>query len=302
MGEGRQIRLLFLITLSIGVLAVISVAFLPGVDQFFTSPPAGSGAGTARLFGYGTIVLVIAFPFLFLGMYALFGAEKRCTVPEYLSTVPDPDAKPWIVNLLFTGDPLDFDENGFYATLLDLHRKGVIQISVGSLGHARIQVLKGQTGDPYEDRVLDFLKGLTSEDALDLEKLGASFEPAGIGDPEQEVRAKQAATFRLLISAPGLLPTRRYIENGLKRILPLGCLGIILQATTLIIAGGEAGNLERTVVLSLFASALLAISLATMWRVQENSLKRGLGKGTLPLMALYGGIALYFLLFSTLTV
>ncbi|HXW98629.1 MAG TPA: hypothetical protein VEI51_02775 [Methanomicrobiales archaeon] len=88
----------------------------------------------------------------------------------------------------------------------------------------------------------------------------------------------------------------------MKQILPLGCLGILLQAAALILAGGEAGNQVRRVILPLFTSALLAICLATMWRVQENSLKRGIGKGTLGLMALYGGIALYFLLFSALTV
>ena len=37
--------------------------------------------------------------------------------------------KPWQVNLLFKGDALDFDEDGYYATLLELHRRKIISIT-----------------------------------------------------------------------------------------------------------------------------------------------------------------------------
>ena len=49
-------------------------------------------------------------------------------MPRYLSFVPDATLKPWVVNMVFAGEPGDFDENGFYATVLDLYRRGFLEI------------------------------------------------------------------------------------------------------------------------------------------------------------------------------
>jgi len=301
MNEKNQIGLLFLITFAIGLVAVSSVILLPvaspasvggilgssetvaGVVE--EARPAGLSPPYAHLeqvLGYSAFILVLALPFLLLILYHLFGREKECSTPEYLSMVPDQTTKPWIVNLLFTGDPLDFDENGFYATLLDLHRQGIIHISAGSHGHVQIRILKGYSSDDYEDRVLDFLKDLSREDIVDMDTLRSNFEPdldSDIFDPvTRHKRARQAKTYRLLISVPELFPSVRYIENGFKWILPLGSLGIILYASSLLLAGAEAGNIAEVVVPALFASSLLAASLYTMWRIQENSLRTGVDK------------------------
>ncbi|MCK7520922.1 MAG: DUF2207 domain-containing protein [Ignavibacteriales bacterium] len=66
---------------------------------------------------------VILVPILLIYLYYRYGREKMFTVPEYLSTIPNPSLKPWQVNLLFKDDALDFDEDGYYATLLELHRR-----------------------------------------------------------------------------------------------------------------------------------------------------------------------------------
>ena len=72
---------------------------------------------------------VILVPFLFIVIYNRYGREKNFTVPAYLSTIPNPSLKPWQVNLLFKDTALEFDEDGFYATLLDLHRRKIITMT-----------------------------------------------------------------------------------------------------------------------------------------------------------------------------
>ncbi len=79
---------------------------------------------------------VILVPVLLIYLYYHYGREKMFTIPEYLSTIPNPALKPWQVNLLFKDDALDFDEDGYYATLLELHRRKIIQITEKGAGKA----------------------------------------------------------------------------------------------------------------------------------------------------------------------
>ena len=101
--------------------------------------------------------LILLFPFALLAVYYRFGREKRYTVPKTLSYVPS-KRKPWLVNLVFKGDAFDFDKDGFYATLLDLHRRGVVEID--SVTGTRIKLLQPEESgeDDYEQKVLNFLK------------------------------------------------------------------------------------------------------------------------------------------------
>ena len=73
-------------------------------------------------------------PIILIYLYYRYGREKMFTVPEYLSTIPNPSLKPWQVNLLFKDDALDFDEDGYYATLLELHRRELINITEKGTG------------------------------------------------------------------------------------------------------------------------------------------------------------------------
>lgn len=120
-----------------------------------------SGSGSYLLFALRALVLL--FPLALALFYFKFGREKKFTVPSTLSYVPH-KRKPWLVNMVFKGDAFDFDENGFYATLLDLHERGVIEID--SNAGLKIKLLKDVDStdaanseyDDYERNVLSFLK------------------------------------------------------------------------------------------------------------------------------------------------
>jgi len=75
------------------------------------------------------------------------------------------------VNLVFKGDPFNFDENGFYATLLDLHRQGILKIEMegGVGGRLRIELLKGHEAveDDYERSVVSFLEDYAENGVFD---------------------------------------------------------------------------------------------------------------------------------------
>jgi len=110
---------------------------------------------------YVFAVVLLAFPFLMVVRYSLVGAEKKFTVPEYLSYIPNPSRKPWHVNLLFYGDAIDIDENAFYATVLDLVKRGVVEIKEASKDDVVLEVKEGATAedlDAYERRVVEFLR------------------------------------------------------------------------------------------------------------------------------------------------
>ena len=76
---------------------------------------------------YILIPVILGFPVVLYFIYRRFGTEKKFTVPEYLSFVPV-KRKPWFVNLVFRKDAFDFDENGFYATLLDMQKREYVKI------------------------------------------------------------------------------------------------------------------------------------------------------------------------------
>ncbi|MBM3292231.1 DUF2207 domain-containing protein, partial [Candidatus Bathyarchaeota archaeon] len=77
----------------------------------------------ATWLNYVSKASVLVVPIIFLVLWIRFGSEVDATVPTYLSGVPHPERRPWLVNLIFKGAIDDFDENGFYSTLLDLHQR-----------------------------------------------------------------------------------------------------------------------------------------------------------------------------------
>ena len=91
----------------------------------------------ATLLCYLSKAMVILVPLFLLLLYYRYGRERPFTVTTYLSTIPNPALKPWQVNLLFKGDALDFDEDGYYATLLDLHRRKLISITKKGEGEGK---------------------------------------------------------------------------------------------------------------------------------------------------------------------
>ncbi|MBK3332550.1 DUF2207 domain-containing protein [Persephonella atlantica] len=118
---------------------------------------ANSGIVFSNLLIYGFLTVVVSFPVFIFALYSRYGREKSFTVPHFLSFIPEKSRKPYIVNLVFNGDVLEADENAFYSTLLDMHKKGIIKIEPFP-SDLQIKIVRYYSEDPYEKRILQFLK------------------------------------------------------------------------------------------------------------------------------------------------
>ncbi len=181
----------------------------------------------------GTRILLIAFPMLFLVLYSAYGREKSFVVPKYLSRIPYKERKPWIVNLVFKSDALDYDENGLYATILDLHRKGKIRMDTKK-GGLTIKILDPESSDEYERRVLQFLQGLSKEGVVDKYDIkeqtktltsSASFEP--------RLRYLQGE-MAYLTKNPDKSVAQEFMVNGRRKVVPFIVVSVILFLSSLI--------------------------------------------------------------------
>ena len=120
---------------------------------------------------YLAVGFSLSFPLITYIIYQKYGRERKYAVPEFLSFIPNKNRKPWVVNLIFKGRVNDFDVDGFYATLLDLHMRGYIEIEAYD-GEIRISVLKeDELLDEYERKVLAFLNDFSFNGVFDSSKL-----------------------------------------------------------------------------------------------------------------------------------
>ena len=127
----------------------------------------------AKTFSYFIKSLVIFFPVILLLIYYVYGRERKFTVPKYLSFIPK-KRKPWLVNLVFKKDATDFDKDGFYATLLDLHRKGNIKIEGGE--DLKISIINKSNLDDYERKVISFIERHSYNKIFSLESFKEEIE------------------------------------------------------------------------------------------------------------------------------
>ena len=68
--------------------------------------------------------------------------------------------------------PGDFDEDGYYATLLDLHRRKILSIQEKGEGKGiEIRVLSGATTDPYQCGCSGFLHLFRDNGVFDTDQL-----------------------------------------------------------------------------------------------------------------------------------
>jgi len=103
-------------------------------------------------------LMVLVAPLLLLLIYRRYGREKTFLVHSVLCNLPRL-RKPWLVNMIFRGKLNDFDEVGFYATLLDLHRRKILDIQ--SEGEGIEIILRDEpraADDSYEEKVVGFIK------------------------------------------------------------------------------------------------------------------------------------------------
>lgn len=236
-------------------------------------PPIFYGAASV-LYGLA-IILVLATPFILLGVYLRYGREKQFTVPEYLSFTPNTDLKPWQVNLLFKGDALEFDEDGFYATVLDLHRQGKIVVTEKPEGGVTVRIVSGESSDPYEQRVLTFLANVADDHVVDTADLETFAETARRSPGYQHRILQYQQSLTALTRNVDTTIARRYVRDGRELILPLLFLGAIpcgLSILTFILAPGAAyllvpaGILSFIVAVQVGIAALFPSTLFGVWK------------------------------------
>lgn len=191
--------------------------------------------GAWALYG-GGLLMVFLTPFLLVIFYRKYGREKQFTVPEYLSFCPNPAMKPWAVNLLFKGDAINFDQDGYYATLLDLHRRKVITIQEKPGGKGIVITLnKTQSEEPYEQRVLDFLQNLEENGVVD----SATLQMMAVQARRDSAMEKKMLTYQQQLagvtrkSDPRLIA--QYIVDGRDHLFPLLFIGIAFCAISVMV-------------------------------------------------------------------
>ncbi len=119
---------------------------------------------------------ILIFSILSIVLYYKYGTEKEFNVPEMLSYLPK-QRKPWLVNMIFHGNSMYGDVNGFNATLLDLYRRKIIDIipyerklfPFGKRKEVKIKILQQNPSDldEYEKKVFNFIKTFSINGVLD---------------------------------------------------------------------------------------------------------------------------------------
>ncbi|HHF55874.1 MAG TPA: DUF2207 domain-containing protein, partial [Thermoplasmatales archaeon] len=154
--------------------------------------------------------IVFLFPGIIAVIYYFKGREKKFVVPKYLSFIPK-KRRPWLVNLVFKKDALDFDMDGFYATLLDMHRRGIIEIeSEGKDVKIRFGKHDLNELDEYEKKVILFLKKYSSEGVFSTEKMKEKIKMHK-GDLQSLTKIKE--DFKDILDVKG---GDHFITNGRK--------------------------------------------------------------------------------------
>ena len=182
----------------------------------------------ASYLGSGTRALALLMPFLIYAVYHLYGREREYTVPNYLSYVPNRSRKPWLVNQIFVRGVLDYDDDGFYATLLDLHLRKKIRIGTKP-GGLLIKILDDDLDDRYERRVMDLLQMLAEHGVFDTDRLEDYTKMIKEGE-DLEI-SDVARLRRLLIELTTYVDERlasEFIVSGRRRLLPLLFLAILV--------------------------------------------------------------------------
>ena len=167
------------------------------------------------------------------------------------------------MNLLFKGDALDFDEDGYYATLLDLHRRKNLAITGKGDGNGvEIRVLSSANLDPYEQRVLTFIDQIADESVLDTEKIAAIAKQAQSDSGAEEIALRYQRNLTDVTSRVDTRLSLQYMVDGRDHITPLGMVAGVMLCVTVILA----------IVCSMQSYILFPAALSGVW----SSSRRGL--------------------------
>jgi len=257
------------------LLSPAAAAMLEG----FPEPADGVRAGLAAenalysvpfaagsLVGVLAFLLVLAVPLLLAGIHYAFGREQDATVPGYLSFIPDPDLPPWKANLVFSGCAYQRDENGFYATLLDLHRRTKILLAEKADGEGLIITVIDEEGlDSYERRVVGFLREAAGNAAhLDTGDLEALAKKAGRNPGARIQVVRYEKRLQRLIEGGDKRISAKYGTGGRFRLapLPITAGALLVGGILLIVWNPDTVNLVMPAVL---LAAVALIQGAVAW-------------------------------------
>ncbi len=198
----------------------------------------------------GVRVLTLVTPFLLYFVYYLYGREIEYTVPRYLSTIPNSQRKPWLVNQVFKSDVLDYDADGFYATILDLHRRGIIKLE-SKPGGLIIKLSSGILEDNYERRVLGFLQSLAIKDIVDTDRLNQLAETIKKGGESATWAYELQDRLENLTTEVDMDLTSEFVLSGKRRIVPLLVLpSIIIAAAYFLISNSLLFHIRNSIVVT----------------------------------------------------
>ena len=221
----------------------------------------------AKILLYIGFVAALGTPLLLLFTYFRYGREREFTVPEYLSTIPNPSMKPWEVNLLFKGDAMVFDEDGYYATLLDLHRRKVVTITEEQGGgNIRIRLNRSDSADPYEQKVLSFLGEIATEGVVNSADLEILASKAKTDRPSEQKMLKFQQDLALVTKKSDPALVAKFIVDGREHVFPLLFTGIAFCAISfiiIIVAGSLSSMLVPAVLL--FGSVIVQSGIALVF-------------------------------------
>ncbi|AEA47777.1 DUF2207 family protein [Archaeoglobus veneficus] len=217
---------------------------------------------------YILLAIIFGFPAVLGTLYIRYGKEKEFTVPEHLSYVPNKNRKPWHVNLVFKGDALDFDEDGFYATLLDLQIRGFIKIEPYMDGankkEVKIELLKKpeDAEDPYERAVLQFLH--------DWSRDGVTFYTGEFKDlvrsmsnkRDEITRLKERVDFIMREAFPEY--AREFVESARSRLAVLFVASLVLMLVVVIAGMLYSGTYPVLREMGVYSVAIMLQSLAAL--------------------------------------
>ena len=226
--------------------------------------------GLFRALQYAAMALVLLMPFAFIAVYIAFGREKKFTVPEYLSFVPNDKMKPWQVNLLFKKRATDFGEDGLYATMVDLHRRKKIDIEEKPDGKGQIiKVLDRSSDDPYEEKVLHFLSEIGNGGVVDTEELKKLAKQARTNSA---VASEMRRFYESYVGVTGYKDKQliaEYTHSGRKKLLPLFAVAIlglaIAIASGFILRAGQSWEMPLIVAILLFIVAMVQVLIAAAY-------------------------------------
>ncbi len=170
------------------------------------------------------IISLILFPLFLLWLYFKYGTEKEFVVPKDLSYVPNKERKPWLVNYMFNGREGEFNKDGFYATILDLQKRGYLKIIPENKNKPKnvlIQILKKDSDDldEYEKKVMNFITKYSKDDVFDPKELKKELRQVFNSERKYSIRKDLISVIQKAASMPNFKKYFKELINNKGNII-----------------------------------------------------------------------------------